>query len=109
MRFYSASHAFTCGVDLHGRTLYLCVLDRAGQVVLHRTPPCRPEAVLGALASRRAAPPRQSPRQQHHARLVKRFGKAKALSVLGHKIGRAVFHMQKRQLPFDADRFYREA
>ena len=50
MRFYSASHAFTCGVDVHGRTLYLCVLDRAGQVVLHRSLPCRPEAVLGALA-----------------------------------------------------------
>lgn len=53
---------------------------------------------------------RANPRaQQLHARLVKRFGKAKALSVLAHKLGRAVFHMQKRQLPFDAERFYREA
>ena len=41
--------------------------------------------------------------------LLARFGKAKALSVLAHKLGRAIFHMQKRQQPFDAERFYREA
>jgi len=47
--------------------------------------------------------------QKLHSRLVARFGKAKALSVLAHKLGRAIFHMQKRQQPFDAERFYREA
>ena len=53
---------------------------------------------------------RNNPRAQKlHSRLVARFGKAKALSVLAHKLGRAVFHMQKRQQPFDAERFYREA
>ena len=53
---------------------------------------------------------RNNPRAQKlHSRLVSRFGKAKALSVLAHKLGRAVFHMQKRQQPFDAERFYREA
>jgi len=53
---------------------------------------------------------RDNPRAQRlHARLVARFGKAKALSVLAHKLGRAVFHMQKRKQPFDAERFYREA
>lgn len=46
--------------------------------------------------------------QKLHARLVRRFGKAKALSVLAHKIGRAVFFMQKRKLPFDPERFYAE-
>lgn len=53
---------------------------------------------------------RDNPRAQKlHSRLVARFGKAKALSVLAHKLGRAVFHMQKRKQPFDAERFYREA
>lgn len=49
------------------------------------------------------------PAQKLHHRLVQRFGKAKALSVLAHKLGRAVFYMQKRKLPFDAERFYKEA
>ena len=49
------------------------------------------------------------PAQLLHSRLVKRFGRAKALSVLAHKIGRAVFYMQKRKVPFDAKRFYNAA
>jgi transposase len=35
MRFYNQQHRFYCGVDLHARTLALCVLDGAGAVV-HR-------------------------------------------------------------------------
>lgn len=54
MRFYSRSHDFTCGVDLHGRTLYVCVLDRAGETVYHRNLPSRPEAFLAAIAPYRA-------------------------------------------------------
>ena len=50
MRFYSCSHRFTCGIDLHGRTMYVCVLDCAGNVVFHRNMPCRPELFLAAIA-----------------------------------------------------------
>jgi hypothetical protein len=35
MRFYNQQHRFYCGVDLHARTLALCILDDAGAVV-HR-------------------------------------------------------------------------
>ena len=31
MRFYNQQHRFYCGVDLHARTMYLCILDQAGQ------------------------------------------------------------------------------
>ncbi len=55
MRVYSRCHEFSCGVDLHARTMYLCVLDRADQTVLHRNLPCRPEAFLDALAPFRQA------------------------------------------------------
>ena len=27
MRFYKTTHAFYAGIDLHSRTLYLCVVD----------------------------------------------------------------------------------
>ena len=33
MRFYNQPHRFYCGVDLHARTMYLVILDHAGQVV----------------------------------------------------------------------------
>jgi transposase len=50
MRFYNQQHRFYCGVDLHARTLALCVLDAQGQVVARLTIAASPQAVLDALA-----------------------------------------------------------
>jgi transposase len=50
MRFYNQQHRFYCGVDLHARTLSLCVLDAAGTVVLQQTVPAGPDAFLRAVA-----------------------------------------------------------
>ena len=36
MRFYTKAHAYYCGIDLHARWMYLCVLDQQGEVLLHR-------------------------------------------------------------------------
>ena len=36
MRFYTQQHQYYCGIDLHARSLYLCILDQAGQVLVHR-------------------------------------------------------------------------
>jgi len=49
MRFYTTQHAFCCGVDLHARTMYVCVLDQAGEVRFHRNLPCRADAFLQAI------------------------------------------------------------
>ncbi|MBD3237611.1 MAG: hypothetical protein GF330_12975, partial [Candidatus Eisenbacteria bacterium] len=38
------------GVDLHARFMYLCILDHAGKVVLHKNLPARPEPFLKAIA-----------------------------------------------------------
>jgi transposase len=43
--------------------------------------------------------------QQYFARLEKKYGKGKALSVLAAKLGRAVYHMLQRRKPFDLKRF----
>lgn len=36
MRFYNAQHQFYCGIDLHANNLYVCVLDSAGNKLLHQ-------------------------------------------------------------------------
>jgi transposase len=36
MRFYTKQHKFYCGIDLHAKKMYVCVLDSAGKIVLHR-------------------------------------------------------------------------
>ena len=50
MRFYQQQHRFYCGVDLHARSMYLCVLDPAGQTLLHRDFPADARAFLDAVA-----------------------------------------------------------
>jgi hypothetical protein len=50
MRFYNQSHGFYCGVDLHARTMYLCILDQAGKIVLHHEVAAEPDAFLAAIA-----------------------------------------------------------
>jgi transposase len=49
MRFYTGQHRFYCGVDLHARTMHLCLLDHAGQVVFDRNLPARPDSFLRAI------------------------------------------------------------
>src|SRR5574341_1462365 len=50
MRFYTRQHKFYCGIDLHARTMYLCILDPAGEALLQRNIPCSPEAFLRTVA-----------------------------------------------------------
>jgi transposase len=50
MRFYTQQHRFYCGVDLHARTMYLCILDGAGQVVYDKNLAADPDAFLQAVA-----------------------------------------------------------
>jgi transposase len=46
MRFYNHQHRHYCGIDLHVRTMYVCILDAAGQVLLHRNVKTTPAAFL---------------------------------------------------------------
>jgi len=50
VRFYTGQHRFYCGIDLHARTMYVCILDAAGQIVVERNLPTTPEAFLEAIA-----------------------------------------------------------
>ena len=50
MRFYPQQHRYYCGIDLHARSMHLCVLDQAGEVVFDRNLPARPQSLLRAIA-----------------------------------------------------------
>jgi transposase len=50
MRFYTETHKHYCGIDLHARTMYVCILGQEGQVLLHRNLPCDPERFLRTIA-----------------------------------------------------------
>jgi len=50
MRFYTKPHRFYCGIDLHARTMYLCILNQAGETLVHRNMPAAPEPFLKTIA-----------------------------------------------------------
>jgi transposase len=53
MRFSTQQHPFSCGIDLHARTMYLCVLNQDGAILVHRHMPAGPDPFLNALAPSR--------------------------------------------------------
>jgi len=39
MRFYAGQHRFYCGIDLHARSMYVCLVDHEGTILVHRDLP----------------------------------------------------------------------
>ena len=50
MQFYTHQHKHYCGIDLHASSMYLCILDSEGNVLLHKKVNTTPEAFLHAIA-----------------------------------------------------------
>ncbi|WP_287047907.1 transposase, partial [Treponema sp.] len=40
MRFYKNQHQFYIGIDLHARTMYICVINNIGETVFHKNMEC---------------------------------------------------------------------
>jgi transposase len=50
MRFYTKQHPFYCGIDLHARTMYVCIVNHDGEILVHRNMPAGPEPFLKTIA-----------------------------------------------------------
>jgi transposase len=46
MRFYTRQHKHYCGIDLHARTMYLCILNQGGDILLQQNIKSEPKAFL---------------------------------------------------------------
>jgi transposase len=53
MRFYTKQHRFYCGIDLHTKKMYVCILDGAGEIMVHQNIRTDPEAFLRIIAAYR--------------------------------------------------------
>jgi transposase len=49
MRFYDGKHSFYCGIDLHARSMHVCIVEHDGKVVFDKNLACRPETLLRAI------------------------------------------------------------
>lgn len=43
MKFYNQQHKYYCGVDLHARKMYVCILAKNGKVIIHQNIKTDPE------------------------------------------------------------------
>lgn len=50
MQFYTTEHDYYCGIDLHARTMYVCIIDSKGKIVVERNMPSAPEPLLAFIA-----------------------------------------------------------
>lgn len=46
MRFYTNSHPYYCGIDLHARMLFVCIIDQQDKVLVHQKIPAGPDALM---------------------------------------------------------------
>ena len=53
MRFYTPQHQFSCGIDLHARSIYVCILNPAGEILVHKNLPADPDAFLSLITPNR--------------------------------------------------------
>ena len=46
MNFYTQQHKHYCGIDLHAKAMYVCILDQHGTKLVHKNLPPTAEAFL---------------------------------------------------------------
>ena len=50
MRFYTRRHKYYCGIDLHARYMYVCIMDSEGNILFHKNLKTDPGLFLAAIA-----------------------------------------------------------
>ena len=49
MRFYSKQHKYYCGVDIHAKTMYLCIIDQEARIIKQKNIKSNPAAFMKAI------------------------------------------------------------
>jgi hypothetical protein len=50
MRFDTTPHQFYGGIDLYARSMYVCIVNRNGEILAHRNMKAAPDLFLKAVA-----------------------------------------------------------
>ena len=50
MQFYNGQHRYYCGIDLHARQMYVCIVNREGAILVHRNIKTDPTGFLEVIA-----------------------------------------------------------
>ena len=50
MRLYTKQHQFYCGIDLHAKAMYICIMNQKGEILYHKNNPTDPLTFLSVIA-----------------------------------------------------------
>ena len=50
MRSYTQQHRHYCGIDLHARTMFVCIISHDGEILVEKNIRARPDAFLDLVA-----------------------------------------------------------
>ena len=50
MRYYTQQHPYYCGIDLHARSMYICIVDRDGKTLFHENRAVNADVMQQAIA-----------------------------------------------------------
>jgi hypothetical protein len=116
MRFYTNSHKYYCGIDLHTKMMYVCILNNRGKILVHKNIPTdsakflkliAPYHLKWAMSEATVLFMRESDKAKRFVEKYARIhGKGKAMAILTHKLGRAVYYVWKRKDAFDERYFF---
>ena len=131
MKFYNQQHNHYCGIDLHARKMYVCIINHKGKVRVHQNIKTDPELFFELnfpylddvavvvecvfcwywLADFCAQ--HHIPFILGHALYMKAIrggktknDKSKALGIFTRKLGRGIYFMLKNKEAFDMKRFF---
>ena len=51
MQFYTQQHSYYCGIDLHTKNMYICIVNQAGKILYHYDHPTRADSLWGVIKS----------------------------------------------------------
>lgn len=46
MRFYTKQHKYYCGIDLHTRNMYICIVNQQGEILVHKNIKTNPDTLF---------------------------------------------------------------
>src|SRR2546426_10497931 len=108
MRFYTGQHRHYCGVDLHARSMYVCVLDRDGNVLVSKNIASAPEPFLELIAPYREDLAVAAERMFTRYWLADLCARERMVFALGHALYmRAIDAEQAKNDPIDGHKIAR--
>ena len=51
MKFYNKQHKYYCGIDLHARKMYVCIINQQGKIKIHKNIKTDPAAFIDLIAN----------------------------------------------------------